>query len=446
MRPLVPFTLALALGLPAAAGVARAQSREDVASVNTLLVSTPRLTAWLRARSAGVRAASERLLQAQADVRQAGVFPNPTLGLEFGTVPLGETNPPGLGVSDTAHVTVGVQETVELGKRGPRIHGAELRAQAAAEDGVGTLADRLGDARLALARVVLAHAKLASLDENLRAASELTTLETARRKAGDISESDLQRVILDAQAVELEVAHGRADLADALASCRAVLEVPCSDEGVSADSLDTAAEVPSDLPDPAQAVAARADLRALDLQRRGALEDATLAHHRIIPDPQLGVSYTRDWLTIAGNQPGSVTFNLGIPLNFFDTGAHDAAKAEAHARELEATAHGARLEAESAAAGLIDKRKTLEAASSKLRSDTLPRSQAVLESTRKAYETGHVGLSDLILVQRNHRELVGKALDLRFELFQARNDLRRALGLDAEAARQPREAQEERQP
>ena len=67
--------------------------------------------------------------------------------------------------------------------------------------------------------------------------------------------------------------------------------------------------------------------------------------------------------------------------------------------------------------------------------DALPRSQDVLEATRKAYETGHVSLSDLILVQRNHRELVGKALDLRFELFQARNDLRRALGLDAAVAR-----------
>jgi len=414
-------------------GVARAQPSEDVASASTLLVSSPHLVAWLRTRSAGVRAATERTHQAEAEARQAGVLPNPTLGLTLGGVPVGETNPPGLGFSDVANFTVGLTEVVELGKRGPRQRGAELRARAAAEDGVGTLADRLGDARLALGKAVYARAKLSALEENLRAARDLAALEQARRKAGDISESEYQRVVLDAENVELDLAHGRADLADALAECRAVMTARCNVDGVAAEALDSAAELPDSV-DP-DAVAARADLRSLDLQRQGALEDATLAKRRVIPDPELGVSYTADGFTVSGNDPRTLSFSIGIPLAIFDTGSHDAAKAESHARELAATASATLTEARAGVDGLLEKKRYLEDAVKLVTADAIPRSQDVLEATRKAYETGHVSLSDLILVQRNHRELIGKALDLRFELFQARNDLRRALGLDAAVAR-----------
>jgi len=423
-------------------GVARAQPSEDVASASTLLVSSPHLVAWLRTRSAGVRAATEKTRQAEAEARQAGVLPNPTLGLTLGGVPVGETNPPGLGFSDTANFTVGLTEVVELGKRGPRQRGANLRARAAAEDGVGTLAERLGDARLALGKAVYVRAKLAALEENLRAARDLATLEQARRKAGDISESEYQRVVLDAENVELDLAHGRADLADAMADCRAALTARCDVDGVAADALDKAAEIPGAVD--ASTVAARPDLRSLDLQRQGALEDATLARHRVIPDPELGVSYTADGFTVSGNDPRTLTFNVGIPLAIFDTGSHDAAKAEAHARELEATASATLTEARAGVDGLLEKKKYLEEAVQLVTSDAIPRSQDVLEATRKAYETGHVSLSDLILVQRNHRELIGKALDLRFELFQARNDLRRALGLDAAVARL--DSQQEKHP
>src|SRR5262245_50763108 len=171
---LVLSALSVPVAVAASAGVARAQPQDEVASAKTLLVSSPRLVAWLRARSATVRAATERTQQANAEARQAGVSPNPTLALEFGTIPLGATNPPGFGIADTAHVTVGVNQVVELGKRGPRKRSAELRARAAGEEGVGTLADRLGDARLSLARAVYARAKLAALTENLRSARELS--------------------------------------------------------------------------------------------------------------------------------------------------------------------------------------------------------------------------------------------------------------------------------
>src|SRR5262249_55578374 len=150
-------------------------------------------------------------------------------------------------------------------------------------------------------------------------------------------------------------------------------EAPCSVEDVGAETLDRAAELPADAPE----LSSRPDLQSFELQRRSALEDATLARHRAIPDPEVGISFTRDWLTVAGDQPYSVTFNLGIPLPFFDTGAHDAAKAEAHARELEATARGTLVEARAEIDGLREKKRYLEDAVRLVTSDSLARSQAV---------------------------------------------------------------------
>jgi cobalt-zinc-cadmium efflux system outer membrane protein len=424
----LPF-LALAL----ASGAARAQPREEIAYANTLLVSSPRLVAWLRARNAGVQAAVEKTHQAEAEARQAGVLPNPTLGLAWGGIPVGTTNPPGLSVGDSSQITIGLSEVIELGKRGPRTRAAELRAGAATEDGVATVADKLGDARLALAKAVYARARLTQQEENLRAARNLADLEQARRRAGDISQAELERVILEAQNVELDVVHGRADLADALAACRAVLEAPCAVDDVSPELLDRAAEVPGAVPP----LEERADLRSLELQRRSAIEDATLARNRAIPDPEVGLAFTRDWFLTSGANPYTFTLSVGFPLPFLDTGSHDAAKAEAHARELAATTRGTLVEARADVAGLYEKKRHLEDGLRLVTTDSIARSQAVVEATRQAYNTGHVSLSDLILVERSHRELVGKALDLRFELFSARNELRRALGLDAQEARQP---------
>src|SRR5262249_45317618 len=162
----------------------------------------------------------------------------------------------------------------------------------------------------------------------------------------------------------------------------------------------------------------------------------SLAKNRIIPDPELGVSFTRDWFTTSGDDPYTIALSVGIPLPFLDTGTHDAAKAEAKARELAATARGTLVEARAGVDGLLEKERHLEEGLRLVTQDSIARSQAVVDATRRAYDTGHVSLSDLILVQRSHRELVGKALDLRFELFGARNELRRALGLDAQEARQ----------
>ena len=67
--------------------------------------------------------------------------------------------------------------------------------------------------------------------------------------------------------------------------------------------------------------------------------------------------------------------------------------------------------------------------------ESLPRSEAIVVQARKAFDLGQTGLAQLLLDERAHRDLVHKILDTRFELFNVRAQLRRALGLDDLTAR-----------
>src|SRR6185436_12012997 len=105
--------------------------------------------------------------------------------------------------------------------------------------------------------------------------------------------------------------------------CASVVAAPCSDD-LDDGALDTAAALPASLPGIDAAVDGRAATRALHLQATSYQEDAVLAGRRRIPDPVLGVSFTHDNLTVAGNQANTVLFSVGIPLPVFDRGNHDA--------------------------------------------------------------------------------------------------------------------------
>jgi len=48
---------------------------------------------------------------------------------------------------------------------------------------------------------------------------------------------------------------------------------------------------------------------------------------------------------------------------------------------------------------------------------------------------GGVSMTDLLLARRTHTDLLLKVMDLQFDLFTVRNDLRRVLGMDADLGR-----------
>ncbi len=428
------------LAFVVAPGAARA---DEAIAVRPLFTDPAQLASWLAVHDPKIAAAQAKREAAVAARAQAGVLPNPQLQFAVGGLLLGRSNPPGLGLDDTTNYNIGLSELVELGKRGPRQRAASLRVDAAGEQTVDALGDRLGDAITTLGKLTYVISRRAAMAANLESARKLQTLEQVRRDHADLSGAEFSRIELDTQQLELQLSRATADVATALAACGALLHAPCSTDGITEPtSLDAGAPLPGQLPaspaaidaaieGKAERVAARLEINALE-------SDARLAEHRAIPDLTIGLGYTFDNLVLAGNQPKVGQVSIAFPLPFFDHGDHDAEAARANARAAAAEDQASALVAHGEVEALTAQRQTLEATLKTLETTAVPKSAQIVEQTRHAFDLGQAGLAELLLAERAHRELQLEVLDTRFDLFNVRAQLRQALGLDDQTARAAR--------
>ncbi|HYS04663.1 MAG TPA: TolC family protein [Candidatus Dormibacteraeota bacterium] len=440
---LLYFAAGLAVAAPPDTGVDTATEASpaalprqtgDSVAVKSLLADDRMLLSWLKDNNKDVLAAATRVDQAMAALRQDRLHLNPSLSGSVSDLPLGDTNPPGLTSKDTAIYGTVLSQTVEIGKRGPRIESARLRLESGRRLYLDVLGDTMAEARAVLGRVAYLGARQSVLEDSLASAQQNVELQRSRVDNGDLSGNDFDRLLVDTMLLESEVAANLRESEAEVASCGAVLAAPCGVEETGIDSVNGAAALPEP-GDIRTAIDRRPDIQALMLERDAAGKDALLARRRRIPDPSLSLGYTHDNLTISGDQPRTYLFSIGIPLPIFDRGQHDASRAEARARELELAAAGLRERGRADVQALQERRASLERTLDGLLEQAVPKSKGVLEATLGAVNRGGVSMTDLLLARRTHTDLLLKVMDLQFDLFSVRNDLRRALGLDADLAR-----------
>ena len=414
----------------------------EAAPIATLLADPQRLVAWLTRMNPDVRAASARVAQANDQVGASRLWQNPSLGLGLNNITVGRFNQPAPDVTraDTLSYSVGLAETFELGKRGPRSDAAKLHRDASSEEYRGTLLGLLSDARAAMTRVAYLAARQQILDDSLLSAQSMAGLTKIRMDRGDVSGVDHARLMLDSDRVGRDVSDNRSELQDALAQCEALLFAPCRADGATLAAAEKSAggQFPAD--DMSGAIAARPDLRALRFEQRAAAMEGTLHRLRAIPDPTLQVVYTRDHYEAAGNQPYTIGIAASIPLPFFDHGQYQARAADHRAEELGAVLQSTERHAASDARSLLIRRGLLQQKLENIQNTALPRSNEVVGSTTIAYQRGQISLTDLLIARREHAALELEEADTRFALFSVENELRRALGIDQNLVGQkPRE-------
>ncbi|HEX3762819.1 MAG TPA: TolC family protein [Kofleriaceae bacterium] len=440
--------VAASIAASAALALAAAPAGADTAApVHALLADPAQLAAWLRDHDPTSRASQAKVEQARELAHQAGVYQNPQLSAGVSDIALGLGNLPPptpeapmpmrgpISPLKTSNLSVGISELFEIGKRGPRRAAAELRTREAIESSVENLGGRLSDATVALGKIAYVVAVRDVARQNLEAARQLEANERKRLEHKDLAGIDFARIELDTQELEVELTRADADIAVALTACTATLFAGCNVEGLDVATLDTAAAVPAELADATRAVADRPSHQAQRLEASALGQDAVLADHRKLPDPTIGLTYTYDNYNYSGSLPHSLAVSVGIPLPLLDRGNHDAAAARASARSIELEEDATLRTELGAVEGLRKQFLAVRATLERYERESLPRSQAIVEQARKAFDLGQTGLAELLLDERVHRDLVHKILDTRFELFGVRTQLRRALGLDDVAAR-----------
>lgn len=401
-----------------------------------LLRDGGQLSAWVDSHSPEIHAARARLDQSSAETRGSHLLPNPVLDAALGNVPVGETNPPGLGFNEVAIYTVGVSQTFELGKRGPRIAGAELRQKSAALQLAAAGRDQKTAARFALGNALYRGLRVAIFQETLADAEHAADLEKTRYEQKALSGTEYDRLLLDLANLRADFDREQAEFAAALSQCAAALGATCDLSGATQKDLASAAPVDA-LRAAGTHLENRPDLQALEAESQAAERDAELARGRAIPDVTLRVGYTHDRFVASGDNRNTLTFGVALPLPVFDRGQHDSAKAMSRATELRDTRTALLRDARADLSGLLTRKTTIEKVMTVVEGESLPRASNVLSSTQTAFDHGGVSLTDLLLARRTHIALQLTLLDERFELFGIRNELERVLAPSARAEKTP---------
>lgn len=327
-----------------------------------------------------------RRMAADANVRQAGVKPNPTLGIEL-------ENFAGTGaysLLDRTEATVSYQQTLERGgKRSARVDRARADA-------------RIQDLRRQVRRLDLARDVQAAYAEALAADAELLIAE-ARLIAAHRSQTDIERRVRGARdplfaGTRAETVTAQAEIArdqarDAAHNARAVLAAYWGGGTDYVLNLEDFFNVraPSVLGD-----LAKADLALLEAARDAAAASVRLEQARSVTDPTVraGVRYLGDGDNVAFVVGGS------IPLRRFDTNQGGIARAVAERSAAEADLAAERQIRNRETARLTARLSASAREAARIRDEVIPLAQRTVEQVREGFSRGGFQYLDVTEAER----------------------------------------------
>ncbi len=343
-------------------------------AVDTALAQNPQL-----------RAAAAELDANDGTVRQAGLIPNPVLGVDQEDLKSG-----------TRVTTMQLSQTLETGgKRAARVELAQRGKDIAALDLIARRADIRATAVQAFFDALTAQERVKVAEESLRIAGSGVDAAARRVTAGKVSPTEETRARVAASTARIDLRQAQAESSAALRALTAVMGVP---EGTiqrldgSVDVLPVAPSAPDIMARLPDAPAVRRAL--LEVQRADA--GYTLARAKGVPDVTVGVGARR------AQELGrtQAVFSVSVPLPFFDRnqGAQlealrrrDAAQANAQAEELRLRSEVLQM------ADLLQARKDEVEA---LRREVLPGAQSAYEAAKTGFELGKFSFLDALDAQR----------------------------------------------
>lgn len=372
------------------------------------------LLAQARANGPRLAEAEAQIAQAEGLAAQAGVRPNPVLGVEVEN--FGGSGPyEGFELAET---TASIGQTLELGgKRSARIAAgrasvaaAQARVALARSDFASDLAIAYAEAEAAAAKVAQAEEALSAAEADARAARELVDAgrEAELRALQGAAERDAARA-------ERDSAHAARDAAFLHLSTLVGTDVVY--DSVSESLLNrTPAQNVADVFETPAILAARAE-------REAAAARVRVESRKAVPDVTVSAGVRR----FSGDDATALVGGVSVPLPLFDKNRGATAAARAELTAAEARLRQAELEASA----------SLRAAQSHARSAAgrvtaaMAGEAAAAEAYRLArlgYEAGRVPLLELTNARRALAEARVRALDARLAQVRAEAEIARLSG------------------
>jgi cobalt-zinc-cadmium efflux system outer membrane protein len=428
---LLPLTLVASVFLPAAAQTLDLPASGDPAQVLSRraakavepegpLTLQAALTLALSS-NADLSAARYELSAVEASVAQAGVLPNPSLGIQ-----MQDTR------RDTRETTVQLSQPFELGgKRAARVQAAERGRDAAGADLSAKQAEVRAIVITAFFDVLAAQERMRLAQESAKLAQRATTVATNRVIAGKVSPVEETRARVAETGVRLELLQAKSDLTSARKRLSATWGslMPRFEQAEGELQALPALPEPSVLASRLSSAPVFARAR-FEVDRRQAL--ARLERSRRIPDVTVSLGVNRNE-ELGRNQ---AIVGVSVPLPIFDTNRGnvlEALRRTDKARD-ELLATETRLGGELAQA--IERLSTSRQEADALQNEVLPGAQSAYEAATTGFEFGKFGFLDVLDAQRTLLQAKSQYLRALSEAHRAGAEIDRILGEPSAATSQ----------
>lgn len=374
----------------------------------------------------GIPAARERVRGAEAGVRQAGRFPNPSVGVEVENF-AGSGSHRGVQRAET---TLFAQQTIELGnKREARTGLAKTELGATRARGAVRVLDLMRDVELAYAETLTTAALLQLAEDRLAIAQQLQSELARRSQAGRdpqfmSARADAQ-VALEQIARDVALENGRIARVNLAGYWRGG-----ADYVVDLAAFDNVASA-------GETGAFNVDVQVLEAEGQIAAARVGVERARTIPDPvvRLGVrhfSETRDSALIAG---------VAIPLPLFDTNRDNISKAEAERRAAELEVTQAKRSLRRELTRLYSRTAANRNEARRVQSEVVPRAEQAVRLIREGLERGAFSYVEYTDAQRTLNDARTRRIDALRAFHQDNAAINRLVGrhtrLNVKKARRP---------
>ena len=356
----------------------------------------------------------------EARTLQAGLAPNPEIGIEFENF----AGSNGLKGVDGAESTFALTQVIELaGKRPKRARVAALERDLSAWDYEAARLDVLTQVAQAFVDVLSAQERLAVDAELVDLAGQVFRTAAARVKAGKVSPIEATRagVALSTSRIGLERAH------QALTAAQARLVATWGGDGPTFErvvgDLESLQAIPSadvlrqrveQNPDIARWATAMA-------QRQAAV---TLEEANRIPDPTLGGGFR--YFNESNDQ--AFLFEVSVPLPVFDRNQGNLLEARYQRVKAEEERRAAAVSVRTVLAATYAELSAAFTEASTLRDDILPGAQSAFDATSEGYRQGKFQFLEVLDAQRTLFEVRGQYIEALANYHKAVASLERLIG------------------
>ena len=344
------------------------------------------------ANSPQLKSAGSAMLASKGERRQAGLLPNPEIGIEA-------ENLAGQGPykgTDSAELTYGVSQLIEIGgKRSARQSVAGKGYEIASFDYKAARLDLIRNVTAAYADAVAAQEEVKLAEDQQKLAGDV--LQTVSKRVAAAAEPLIQKSKAEVALATSEIAFNKATRELEIAKKKLASLWGQDGDGFILDASDFFTIQPPVAPaDTAKQLAATPDIARLDAELWRAKANLELEQANAIPDPTISVG-VRDFRE-TGDQAFVVGLSLPIPV--FNLNQGNIAKARHEVSKSEADKQVSALELSNELIRAAQELQTAYDEAGSLKNTILPAAEKAFSLSREGYQAGKFPYLEVLYAQR----------------------------------------------